>query len=107
MPIDKFLKRTYNKKRAVKAFCPRLSEYGHIVKNEIAILANTYDTVSVNKYIIMQNHIHMIAAIELDNGGRMDDGGRTQFVPTVSHIIKQFNGSITKQIGFSLWQLTR
>jgi len=31
-------------------------------------------------------------------------GGRTQFVPTISRIIKQFKGSITKKIGFSLWQ---
>ena len=77
---------------------PLLSEYGNIVKKEIAVLSETYDNVKVVKYVIMPNHIHMIIVIELD------DSGRTQFVPTVSRIIKQFKGSITKQIGFSLWQ---
>ena len=30
--------------------------------------------------------------------------GRTQFAPTVSRVMKQFKGSITKQIGRSVWQ---
>ena len=77
---------------------PRLSEYGKIVEKEISIMANTYGTVDVDKYVIMPNHIHMIIAIEPDSSGR------TQFVPTVSRIIKQFKGSVTKKIGFSLWQ---
>jgi len=33
-----------------------------------------------------------------------DDSGRTQFAPTISRIIKQFKGSITKKIGYSVWQ---
>ena len=77
---------------------PRLSEYGNIVEKEITVLSKTYENVKVVKYVIMPNHIHMIIAIESDNSGR------TQFVPTISRIIKQFKGSITKQIGFSLWQ---
>ena len=30
--------------------------------------------------------------------------GRTQFAPTMSRIIKQFKGKITKQIGYCIWQ---
>jgi len=77
---------------------PHLSEYGIIREKEISVLANAYDTVTIDKHIVMPNHIHMIIVIAQDNGGR------TQFVPTISRIIKQFKGSITKQIGFSLWQ---
>ena len=33
-----------------------------------------------------------------------DENGRTQFAPTVSRIIKQFKGSITKQVGKPIWQ---
>jgi len=77
---------------------PHFSEYGIIVEKEILVLSNTYDAVAVDKYIVMPNHIHMIIVIKSDNNGR------TQFVPTISRIIKQFKGSITKQIGFSLWQ---
>lgn len=74
---------------------PLLSEIGIVVEKEINILSNTYDNVSVNKYVIMPNHIHMIIMI-------MNDG-RTQFVPTISRIIKQFKGSVTKKLSFSMW----
>lgn len=46
----------------------------------------------------MPDHIHMIIFI------MPNENGRTQFAPTLSRIIKQFKGSITKQIGFSIWQ---
>ncbi len=76
---------------------PELSEYGMIIENEIKVLDNTYDDVKVDKYVIMPNHVHMIIFI-------MAESGRTQFVPTISRIIKQFKGAITKKIAFSLWQ---
>jgi len=28
----------------------------------------------------------------------------TQFAPAISRIVKQFKGTITKQIGFPIWQ---
>jgi len=74
---------------------PLLSETGMVVENEISILSNTYDDVFVDKYVTMPNHIHMIIVIK--------NNGRTQFVPTISRIIKQFKGSITKKLGFSMW----
>ena len=95
---------------------PLLSEHGGIVEKEIHVLSETYEAVEVDKYVVMPNHIHMVIVIGDngraggggrigDNGGRTGDGGgRTQFAPTVSRIVKQFKGSITKQIGFSIWQ---
>ena len=76
---------------------PQLSEHGIVVEKEIAILNSTYKDVKADKYVIMPNHIHMIVFITSERG-------RTQFVPTISQIIKQFKGAITKKIGFSLWQ---
>ena len=75
-----------------------LSKIGIVVDNEIQKLNDVYPTVSVEKYCIMPDHIHMLLTIVVD----MD--GRTQFAPTISRIIKQFKGSITKQIGHSIWQ---
>lgn len=43
----------------------------------------------------MQNHIHLIISIDIR---------RTQFAPTISRIIKQFKGSITKQVKKQIWQ---
>jgi len=80
---------------------PRLSEQGCIVEKEIHILSETYEAVEVNKYVVMPNHLHMVIVISYS--------GRTQFAPTISRIdvganCVRLKGSITKQIGFSIWQ---
>ena len=68
------------------------------VDNEIKKLNSVYDAVHVDKYCIMPDHIHFILAINTNKDGR------TQFAPTISRVIKQFNGSIAKQIGRPIWQ---
>ncbi len=75
-----------------------LSNTGVIIDNEIQKLSTVYENVKVDKYCIMPNHIHIILFI------LSDENGRTQFAPTLSRIIKQFKGSVTKQLGFSIWQ---
>ena len=75
-----------------------VSDIGTIVDNEIQKLNTVYDSVCVDKYCIMPDHIHMILTIDTD------ENGRTQFAPTISRVIKQFKGSITKQIGRPIWQ---
>lgn len=75
-----------------------LSKIGIVLENEIYKLNTVYENIKVDKYQIMPNHIHLIIFIYEDSNGR------TQFAPTISRIIKQFKGSITKQIGFSIWQ---
>jgi len=75
-----------------------LSYIGIIVDKEIQKLNTVYDAVRVDKYCIMPDHIHMILLIYTDADGR------TQFAPTISRVIKQFKGSITKQIGRPIWQ---
>ena len=75
---------------------PCLNEYGNVIDKEISVLSKTYDAVEISKYVVMPNHIHMIIKI--------GDSGRTQFAPTVSRIVKQFKGSVTKRLGFSIWQ---
>ena len=70
-----------------------LSDIGLIINGEIQKLNTVYDAVRVDKYCIMPDHIHMILLIDTDTNGR------TQFAPTISRVIKQFKGSITKQVG--------
>ena len=75
-----------------------LSFYGEIVNRNIEKLSTIYENVFVEKYTVMPNHIHMIIIISAD------ENGRTQFAPTISRVIKQFKGKITKEIGKSIWQ---
>ena len=75
-----------------------LSDVGAIVDREIEKLNAVYDAVSVDKFCIMPDHIHLLLVIHADVDRR------TQFAPTISRVVKQFKGSITKQIGRSIWQ---
>ena len=80
---------------------PRIhfSEIGKTVKMCVENTNNVYRFISVDKYVIMPNHIHMILVIV---GGT--HGGAS---PTKSLIAKAVNAlkSLTsRQIGFSLWQ---
>lgn len=76
----------------------QLSDIGVILDREIRKLSCIYDAVRVEKYCIMPDHVHMILTIEAGLGGR------TQDAPTVSRVVKQFKGSVTKQVGKPIWQ---
>ena len=90
-------------RNSVGANCVRpneaqLSEIGKLVDFEINKISSIYNAVLIDKYVVMPNHIHMIVMIQ------SDEYGRPQVAPTVSRIVKQFKGSISKQIGFSVFQ---
>ena len=80
-----------------------LSDIGMIVNNEIQKLNTVYDSVRVDKYCIMPDHVHMI--IHIDPNGRGELCSPAD-IPSLSRIVKQFKGCITKRIGFSIWQKT-
>ena len=73
----------------------RLTRYGEIVKNAIINIPIHYPTISVDKYVIMPDHIHILLEIHTAISGR------TMFAPTIDRVIKQMKGYISKEIGFS------
>ncbi|MBR5490389.1 MAG: transposase [Oscillospiraceae bacterium] len=75
-----------------------LSAVGKLVDKEIQKLNSVYEAVRVDKYCIMPDHLHLIISINAD------ESGRTQFAPTVSRMMKQFKGSVSKQLGHGIWQ---
>ena len=87
--------------KPVGATCGRpqvkLTDFGIIVNEEIEILNKAYCGVTVERYVIMPNHIHLLIMIDIEYG-------RPQVAPTVSRIVQQFKGSITKKIGIPIWQ---
>ncbi len=74
-----------------------LSLYGEIVDAAIQTIPFHYPKVSVDNYVIMPNHIHILLQIHVDVG-------RAMLAPTVSEIVRQTKGIITKQIGHSIFQ---
>jgi len=77
----------------------RPSDIGLIVESSVLQISEKYENVSLEKYVIMPNHVHMILALQ-----HLDNNGRAMRVPTISTIINQFKGYVTKQVGVSLWQ---
>ena len=77
---------------------PQLSGIGKIINDEISKIEDIYDNVVIDKYVIMPNHIHMIMVL------KENEGGRPKVAPTISRIMQQFKGSISKQVGFPVWQ---
>jgi len=75
----------------------RYSNCACFVENEIRKIPEIYNgTVIVDKYVIMPDHLHMIIFLK--------NIGRPQVAPTISRVIKQFKGTLSKKAGFSVWQ---
>lgn len=74
-----------------------LSKYGQIVEKSIIQISEIYKGIKVDKYVVMPNHIHMLISIYNENG-------RAMHAPTISQIVQQLKGIVTKQIGYSVWQ---
>ena len=84
---------------------PQLSDLGNVVEDEINKIDAVYKNASVNKFVIMPNHVHMIIFLQNNDCNLdIDNCERTRFAPTISRIIKQTKGLITKRIGYSIWQ---
>ena len=69
------------------------TKYGLIAKKHIQQLNQHYKRVSVDKYVIMPNHIHMIIRIGCDGVAHAEK------MPTLSN-----KSGVSKEIGKPLWQ---
>ena len=76
----------------------QLTQCGEIVKNSIENIPKFYPDVMVDNFVIMPNHIHLLLRICVDNSGR------PMTAPTISNVINQAKGYVTKRVGFTIWQ---
>ena len=77
-----------------------LSLYGRIIEQKIAEISKRYTNVSIDNYVIMPNHIHLLLSHYYDDSGR----AMLAPTPTLSRIVQQFKGAVTKEIHQSVWQ---
>ena len=75
-----------------------LTELGEIVQQRIEDISGHYPTISVDHFVIMPNHIHILLQIHTDGSGR------PMAAPTVSTVMNQLKGTVSKAAGFSVWQ---
>jgi len=76
----------------------KLSPYGKIVEEAINKISEVYPSIKIDRYVIMPDHIHLLLII------CADEGGRPMVAPTMSRVVKQMKGYVTKRIGKSIWQ---
>ena len=69
-----------------------LTKEGRIIEKYLKKIEEIYINVLLDEYIIMPNHIHIILIIK--NKGEI----------SISKIIQQFKGKITKELKYSIWQ---
>ena len=75
-----------------------LSLYGKIVDQAIQNISSVYSSLSIECYVIMPDHIHLLLRV------CADENGRPMVAPTMSRIVKQLKGVVSKQIGINIWQ---
>lgn len=75
-----------------------LTKLGMCVKQAICDIPRYYPAITVNHAVIMPNHIHLLLQINTDADGR------PMAAPTISTVINQTKGVISKKAGFPVWQ---
>ena len=69
-----------------------LTPIGEKVDQYLNKVRNIYLNISIDEYIVMPNHIHIILIIHKKEKN------------SISKIIQQFKGMVTKDLGYSIWQ---
>ena len=75
-----------------------LTNLGIIVRQSVMNIPKHYPTISVDRFVVMPNHVHLLLQIHTNTDGR------PMAAPTISTGINQFKGIVSKKAGFSVWQ---
>ena len=75
-----------------------LTNLGIIAQRSIENIPKHYPAISVDHYVIMPNHIHLLLQINTDVNGR------SMIAPTISTVVRLMKGTVSKQAGFTVWQ---
>ena len=71
---------------------------GSIVEKYIKNINTVYRYISVDKYVIMPDHIHLIIIIDVP------DGASRAMHPTLSQVISSLKRLTVKECGHAIWQ---
>lgn len=98
---------TYNKQKILcdivgEGLCAlpsiKLTSIGETVNQSILYINKNYNNISVDKYVIMPNHVHLIIRVDNQSGGHGDP-------PLQVHdVIGRLKSFTTHKYGNALWQ---
>ena len=81
-----------------------LTQYGKIAEKHILNMTSFYDNLSVDNYVIMPNHIHLLIQIHYTD---IKNGPPRTSVPTnsvISQFVSTFKRFCNKEYGENIWQ---
>jgi len=73
-----------------------LSKYGEVAEDAILIIPQIYESVHIDRYVIMPNHIHILIQIE--------KSGRQIAAPTISLVVGNMKRAVSLKLKRSIWQ---
>lgn len=76
----------------------QLTKLGRCVAQVIREIPEHYPVITVDHWVVMPNHIHLLLQIHTDAEGQ------PMAAPTISNVINQTKGAVSKKAGFSVWQ---
>ena len=79
-----------------------LTEYGKVADKRLKEMSDFYDNISIDKYIILPNHIHIMLTIK-----SVPNGPSGTPVPTdslIARFISTFKRFCNKEYGKNIWQ---
>ena len=71
---------------------PDLSEQGKIVNQSIQEIEKVYSWITVDKYVVMPNHVHLLLRVDADVG------------VSISVVIGNMKRAVSRQVGAGVWQ---
>ena len=79
----------------------KLSAIGKTVEKYIHSINNT-ERISVNNYVIMPNHIHLLVFVDNINGTSKTPSPTANAI--IPHMVSTFKRFCNKDIGYNIWQ---
>ena len=71
-----------------------LNDMGRAVENAILAIPDHYPGITVEKYVVMPNHLHLILMLP----------SNSEKAPSVANIVGQFKRAVSIRLGRSIWQ---
>ena len=87
--------------RSAKAEILRLSGYGECVDRYINSFEAHYKNVSVDKYVIMPNHVHLIIKVAEEYGAPRSSRPTDALIPKIIAALKTM---VNREVGRPIWQ---
>ena len=79
-----------------------LKEFGEIADKQLRFMSDFYDDISLDKYVIMPNHIHLLLTIKPSASGRSGTPVPTNSL--IANFISTFKRFCNKKYGYNIWQ---